>query len=344
MRKGKYIICLLAGLLLTGCAGSEPPVPESDAESAGKIQIGMAWDTFVLERWLRDRAVFFSTAIEMGAEVNSQNANGDQEKQIDQIEYLIEKKVDVLVIIAIDTNSDELRDRIEKAHREGIKVIAYDRMIQEADVDLYISFDSEKVGELMAEAAVAGLDENGRIAAIMGSPTDVNVEQVEAGITRVLEESGHELVYKNYASGWRSEYGYEYTEECLKEVGDIDALICGNDSLASDAFRALSERKKANHVKLIGQDADIDACQRIVDGKQYMTVYKDIQALAKQAAQYAVALGSGREINTQKVVSDGKYEVTAYLLNPVAVMAENLDEEIIDSRFHFEEEVYLHSK
>lgn len=344
MRRGKHIVCLLVSLLLTGCAGKETSVPESGAEGEKKVQIGMVWDTFVLERWLRDRDVFSSTAIEMGAEVNSQNANGDQEKQIDQIEYLIEKKVDVLVIIAIDTNSDELRSSIEKAHREGIKVIAYDRLIQEADVDLYISFDSEKVGELMAEAALEGLDENGRIAAIMGSPTDVNVEQVEAGITRVLEESGHQLVYKNYAPGWRGEYGYEYTEECLKEVGDIDVLICGNDSLASDAFRVLSERKMADHVKLIGQDADIDACQRIVDGQQYMTVYKDIQTLAKQAAQYAVALGSGREINTQKVISDGKCEVTAYLLNPVAVTAENLDEEIIESQFHFGDEVYLHSK
>lgn len=328
--------------LLAGCAQKDQEAYSQEPQKERKVQIGMAFDTFVLERWLRDRDIFLSTAGEMGAEVNVQNANGDQETQISQIEYLIEKQVDVLVIIAIDTGSKQLRDSIEKAHRAGVKVISYDRLIQEADVDLYISFDSERVGALMAQAAVEGLEEGGKIAAIMGSPTDVNVSWMEMGIEAVLEESGHQLVYKTYAPGWRNEYGYEYAEECLDETGDIDVLICGNDALASEAFRALSERKAADHVKLIGQDADIDACQRIVEGQQYMTVYKDLQTLAKQAAQYAVALGSQKELNTRQTVWDGKYEVPAYCLDPVAVTADNLDREIIDSQFHFRDEVYLH--
>lgn len=329
-------------ILMSGCKGNTSVEnPQRLSETDG-VQVGLSWDTFVLERWLRDRDVFVSTASDMGAEVNVQNANGDQEKQVSQIEYLIEKGVDVIVIVAVDTGSEELRKEIDKAHDSGIKIIAYDRLITEANVDLYISFDNKSVGNLMAQAAVDSVKPGGKIAAIMGSPTDSNVKSVEEGIAKVLEENDQTLVYKEYAPGWRAECGYEYTEECLDELGSIDALICGNDGLATSAFKALSERKIADDVSIIGQDADIDACQRIVEGQQYMTVYKDLQTLAKQAAQYAVAFGSKKVINPQDTVWDGKYMVPAYCLKPVAVTIENLEKEIIESQFHFRDEVYLH--
>lgn len=345
MKNLKKAACLsIIMMLLVGCRQKAETEYQQEKSTAKTTQIGVAWDTFVLERWLRDRDVFVSTATGMGAEVNVQNANGDQEKQIDQIEYLIEKKVDVIVIIAIDTDSDKLRERIKKAKDAGIKIIAYDRFIQGADVDLYISFDNERVGELMAESALDKMEAGSKIAGILGSPTDFNVKEVEAGIDKVLKKSNQELIYKNYATAWRGEYGYEFAEECLDEFGEVDVFICGNDALASEAFKALAERKLVGKVRLIGQDADIDACQRIVGGQQYMTVYKDIQALAKQAAQYAVALGSGKEINTGETVLDGGYEIPVYLLEPIAVTEENIEKEIIDSQFHLRDEVYLHTK
>lgn len=148
-----FVVCLL---LLTGCGKLQETEQEEEKQDATPAQIGLVFDSFVIERWQKDRDVFVSTAKEYGAEVNVQNANGDIDTQISQIRYLIKKKVDVLVVVCID--SDGLADVIAEAEDAGIRVIAYDRMIKNANVDLYISFDNEKVGTLMGQALVqAGL-------------------------------------------------------------------------------------------------------------------------------------------------------------------------------------------
>lgn len=330
-------VCLLAG-----CSSAEHPSPTEQQESSDKIQIGMSFDTFVLERWLRDRDVFVATATELGAEVNVQNANGDAREQSSQIEYLIEKDVDVLVIVAVDGEDAALKAAIKKAKDRGIKVIAYDRSLQGSNADLHVSFDNTEVGRLMAQAVLSQIPENGKIAVLMGSPQDHNVTMVEQGIHEVLDKSDAVLVYQNYADNWKAEYTYAQMTECLEKNGAVDAVICGNDGLAAMAFKALSERRMVNDVCIVGQDADIDACQRIVEGTQYMTVYKPIDLLARQTAQYAVTLAKGGTLDDiSETFYDGLYDVPFLKLDPIMVTKENIDSEIIDSRFHLRSEVYL---
>ncbi|MBO7362332.1 MAG: substrate-binding domain-containing protein, partial [Lachnospiraceae bacterium] len=127
----------------------------------------MSFDSFVIERWQRDRDVFVSTAKELGATVNVQNANGDIEKQKEQIEYFINKGVDVIVIVYID--SESLREQVEKARNAGIKIIAYDRLITDSKVDLYITFDNYMVGQLMAEAVLRNGLQGGKVLMLGGS-------------------------------------------------------------------------------------------------------------------------------------------------------------------------------
>lgn len=126
--------------------------PEKSGRGRGndKIQIGMSFDSFVIERWQRDRDIFVSTAKELGAEVNVQNANGDLEQQKKQINYFIDKGMDVIVVICIDSKG--LTEEVQRAKDAGIKIIAYDRLLQNTDIDLYISFDNERVGTMMGEA------------------------------------------------------------------------------------------------------------------------------------------------------------------------------------------------
>ena len=334
-------LLLLTPLCLTGCSLGKPEAETEILQEEKPIQIGMSFDTFVLERWLRDRDVFISSATELGAEVNVQNANSDADEQISQINYLINKDVDVLVVIAIDGTSDELKASLAKAKNKGIKIIAYDRIIQDADVDLYISFDNEKVGTLMAEAVLSKIPEDGKIAALLGSPSDYNVTMVETGIQNVLKEHDAELVYKNYSDNWKAEYAYEQMNECLDQEGPVDGVICGNDGLAAAAFKSLSEHRLLDNVVLVGQDADIDACQRIVEGTQYMTVYKSIDQLARCAAECAVKIAKEEDLNLTETFDDGSHQVPYLKLTPIAVTAENMDEEIISSRFHLANEVYL---
>ena len=144
---GRALATVLMGMMLAGCGAAASSGNADGTVEADKIEIGMCFDSFVIERWQRDRDVFVSSAKELGAEVNVQNANGDVEQQKKQIDYFIKKNVDVIAIICIDPEA--LVDSIKKAHDAGIKVIAYDRPIPGAGVDLYVSFDNENVGELM---------------------------------------------------------------------------------------------------------------------------------------------------------------------------------------------------
>ena len=186
MKKGLvWILCLM--LVLTGCGSVDNTNDTVDTEEEKKIQIGMSFDSFVIERWQRDRDVFVSTTKELGAEVNVQNANGDLEEQKKQIDYFIQKKMDVIVIICID--SDGLKESVEKAKEAGIEVIAYDRLITDADVDLYITFDNTMVGAMMAEALIDNGLIGGSVLMLGGSPTDSNVAMVEDGFQKVMKRN-----------------------------------------------------------------------------------------------------------------------------------------------------------
>jgi len=330
------LICLLLGI--AACNDKKEQTKETNA-GEDKIQIGFSFDSFVIERWQRDRDVFVFTAEELGAEVNVQNANGDAKKQISQLEYFIEKKMDVIVVVAVDWAA--CSEVIKKAKDAGIIVIAYDRLLKDSNVDLYISFDNEEVGRLMAKALVENIPEGGNIITIFGPTTDNNVQQIEQGFEDVIKDSNLNVIYSVYAVNWMAEEAYYAVNEGLKVTKDIHGVLCGNDNLATEAVRALSENRMAGKVVVTGQDADLAACQRIVEGTQTMTVYKPVDKLAKAAAEYAVKLAKGEKISVESTISDGTYDVPFVKLEPIAVTKENIDEIIIEGGFQKKEEVYL---
>ncbi len=334
----------LTACLFAGCGDKSSGSNLDSKKEQEKIQIGMSFDSFVIERWQRDRDVFASAAKELGAEVNVQNANGDVEQQKKQIDYFIKKGMDVIVIISIDP--DELVDSVRKAKEAGVKVIAYDRPIPKADVDLYISFDNEKVGELMGEAIVKYGPTVDRVVMINGSPKDQNVPMVKGGFQKVMRRRGIKVVDDYYCEGWKAELAGEYVYSHPVEIDQADAIMCGNDDLASRVVFALSEKRLAGKKLVVGQDADLEACQRIVEGTQLMTVYKPIEKLARGAAEAAVALAKGEDLKTEELSEyDGGGVTVPYLtIEPVGVTKENMDEVIINSGFHLKEDVYLNVK
>lgn len=325
--------------VLAGCGSQEEKQEEPrQEEEEDRIRIGLSFDTFVLERWQRDRDAFVARASELGAEVNVQNANGDVEEQIAQIEYLIEKDVDVIAVIAVDSRG--LSDVVAKAKREGIRVIAYDRLIMDAGVDLYISFDNERIGQMMAECIAANTPAGGKVFMMCGSPEDHNVSLVEKGFYSVMDKTDLEIVGTAYADNWLGEMGYAAVSGFLDEGGELDAVMCGNDDIASQVIRALSERRLAGEVCVVGQDADLSGCQRIVEGTQTMTVYKSIETLAMRAAESAVALAEEGSVKTAGTYFDGTCEVPYIGLEPIAVTESNM-QVIIDDGYHLEEDIYL---
>ena len=344
-KKMVSLVLLVALICVSLCGCNKQTLTKSNQkkDNSDKIQIGMCFDSFVIERWQRDRDVFVSMAKELGAEVNVQNANGDANEQKNQIEYFIKKGMDVIVIVCID--SDVICDSVKKAKDAGIKIIAYDRLIAGANVDLYISFDNELVGSMMGQALVSSGLSDGKVIMICGSPNDSNVPMVEKGFREVMERSGNEIIDVVYAEGWRAECASEYVYNNLDKIKEADAIMCGNDDLASRLVHALSEKRLAGKKLVVGQDADLEACQRIVEGTQLMTVYKPIEKLAQAAAEYAVALAKNESISEMEgqlnTIDDGKYMVLYIKISPVSVTEKNMNEVIIKSGFHLKEDVYL---
>lgn len=333
------ISLILLAVSISSCAGNQVKPDEVTKVDNGKIQIGMSFDSFVIERWQRDRDVFVATARELGADVNVQSANGEIEEQISQIQYFINKGVDAIVVVAID--AEALKDVVAKAKKEGIPVMCYDRLIKDSDVDLYISFDNEKVGNLMGQAIYDKLGKNRKVIKIQGPESDNNVVQVAEGFDYQSRKNAAKIIGECHCEGWRSEIAYDYVNENEDLVRKADAIMCGNDALAGVVIRALSEMRLAGKVVVVGQDADLDACQRIVEGTQEMTVYKPVENLAKKAAEYAVSLAKGEEIKTATRYNDGTYDVPFIKLEPIAVNKDNMEETIIDGGYHLKEDVYI---
>lgn len=310
-------------------------------EDDGKITIGFCADNLVIERWQRDQEIFQAKAKEKNVEVIVYNANEDNETQNKQIRLLIEKKVDVMVVIPYD--KDGISESIEEAKKAGIKVIAYDRLINNADIDAYISFDNVKVGELQAKALIEKVPK-GNYILINGSPDDNNSSMFRQGYMSVLEplikKGDINIIEDIWADNWREEPAYDVVSSSISKKIQIDAIIGANDRLAEAAIQALSEKGLAGKVLVVGHDADISACQRIVEGTQYVTIYKPIRLLAESAVQLAIQLANNGETQTKEFINNGLNDIPYIKLDVLLVTKDNLEETVIADGFHQREDIY----
>ena len=339
MRK-KYFVALILvmALLLTACRTEPNKSGDNNPTKANGITIGMSFDSFVIERWIRDRDVFVSTANGLGAEVNVQSANGDVATQISQIKYFIKSRVDAIVIVTID--SDALTPAIEEAENAGIPVVCYDRIVRNAGCSLYISFDNEAVGKAMGTSICGKVSDGANIVKVMGPKTDYNVDQVMAGFDKACKDHKLKVLAECNCDEWKPEIAYEFINNNFDTIKEAEAIMCGNDALAGEVIHALAERGLSRKIFTVGQDADLEACQRIVEGTQLMTVYKPVEKLAVLAAECTVKLIRHQPLENVSKFNDGKHEIPYIAIEPVSVYKENIDDIIINSGFHQYEEVY----
>jgi D-xylose transport system substrate-binding protein len=307
-----------------------------------KIMVGFTMDTLVEERWLRDRELFREAVRSLGADVEILAANGDDVLQIAHAESLISQGVDVLVVVP--HNAEATATIVKKAHMAGIKVMAYDRLVKNADIDMYVSFDNEKVGELQAEA-ITQLVPKGRYVYIGGAITDNNAHLFKKGVFNVLQpfidKGDITVVFDQWTKDWTPANAKENMVAALKANNNqIDAVICANDATAGGVIEALAEQGLAGKIPVSGQDAELAGAQRIMEGTQTMTVYKPLKALTQTAAEIAVQMAKGETVAINRKVNNGKIEVPSVLLTPIAVDRLNMDETVIADGFHSREDVY----
>jgi len=354
MKKCKGFLSMLSVLLLilvmAACgqdagnnASTNSKSDETKTEASNdKLKIGLSVSDLTLERWQHDRDFFVEKAEELGAEVLVQSANGDEAKQLSQIQNMLSQDIDALVIIAI--NSDALSTVVDQAKQEGIPVLAYDRLINGTDIDAYVSFDNVRVGEMQAEYLVEKVP-TGKYFLMGGSPTDNNAKMFREGqmnIIQPLVDKGEiEIVGDQWAKNWDANEALKIMENALTaNNNDIDAVVASNDSTAGGAIQALEAQGLAGKVVISGQDADLAAVQRIAEGTQTMTVYKPIKAIATKSAEVAVQLAKGEKVISDSTVNNGKMDVPFIKLDPIKVGKENIIDTVIKDGFHSFDDVY----
>ncbi|HTY39861.1 MAG TPA: substrate-binding domain-containing protein [Candidatus Paceibacterota bacterium] len=343
MSKVLLIIGLAILLVIGGVVAIRymTPAPTAPAKTPNTILIGFALGTLREDRWRTDLDLFTKKVESLGASVSSLSNDYDVPTQISQIDNLVNQGAKVIVVVPAD--SDKIAPAIEKAHEAGVKIIAYDRLINNATVDLYTSFDNVKVGVLEA-SGVTSVVSKGKFAYIGGSPADNNAFLLKQGSMSVLDpkiKSGDiKLVVDEFTPDWKPETAYQNLKKYLDTGGALDAVVAANDGTAFGVIQALTEKGLAGKVPVSGQDAELSACQRIVAGTQTLTIYKPIKALAEKTAELAVAMAKGQAPETTGVINNGKMDVPSYLLEPIPVTKANMMETIVKDGFHTAQEVY----
>ena len=290
-------------------------------------RIGFSIDDLRLERWTRDRDYFIGAAEKLGARVYVQSADASEQRQIAQIENLISRGVDVLVIVPY--NATVLNNAIREAKKAKIKVLSYDRLILNADIDAYISFDNKAVGELQAQAIVA-IKPKGNYYLLGGAPTDNNAKILREGQMKVLQplidKGDIKVVGRQWVKDWSASEAMSIVENALTANGNkIDAVVASNDATAGGAIQALAAQKLAGKVPVSGQDADLAAVRRVIAGTQAMTVYKPLKTIAASAATLAVQLVRNERPAYNAQLDNGYKQVSTVLLKPVLLTRSNVD-------------------
>jgi D-xylose transport system substrate-binding protein len=301
------------------------------------------------ERWQKDRDSMIAQAKALGVSVDVQGANNDKDKQISQAESMIAKGVNVLLIAPYDATS--MAGVISDAHKAGIKVISYDRLMTKSNADYYVSFDNEKVGQFEAQSIVDAMKDKlgkGKVlkfAYIGGSPTDNNATLLKKGSFEVLQpliDKGQiEIVVDKPTADWTPDIAYQNLKAYLDSSnGAVDAVVCANDGTAFGAIKALQEHNLAGKVPVSGQDAELAALQRIVAGTQTATVYKPIPREDAAALDMAIKLANNQKIDANAKVNDGQIDVPSVLLEPTLVTKDNLASTVIKDNYHTSAEIY----
>lgn len=295
--------------------------------AAAQTVVGVSWSNFQEERWKTDEAAIKAQLEKLGAKYISADAGGSPEKQLGDIEGLMSKGAKALIVLAMD--KDAILPAVNKALKQKVPVVAYDRLIETPGV-FYITFDNTEVGRMQARA-VYKIQPKGNYVMIKGSPTDPNANFLRAGqqevIADAVKKGDIKIVGDEFTEGWKPEVAQKNMEQILTKAGNkVDAVVASNDGTAGGAVAALTA-KGIRGIPVSGQDADFAALNRIALGTQTVSVWKDSRELGREAASAAVALAAGKPAEKAADWSGGekKVAISSRFLTPVPITRDNLD-------------------
>jgi D-xylose transport system substrate-binding protein len=305
------------------------------AQDGDKPKIGFSIEAMKGERWQTDLDSFEARAKQLGADVISADADGDDDRQFQQVKGMIKAGIKVLVLLPHDTA--KASRIVDAAQSANVKVISYDRLVLNSNLDLYLSFDRKEIGWLQADYLVKHAPK-GNYVLIAGSPNDEGAKALHDEQTKVLQpyvdRGDIKVVADAYTKDWLPSEAYLSMLRAIDSShGSIAAVLASNDGLAGGAIQALREHNLAGRVLVSGQDADLMAVICIAQGTQSMTVYKPVANQAAVAAEEAVRLAKGQGTRANRVVNNGKMDVPAILLKPIVVTRDNIKTTVVKDGF-----------
>jgi D-xylose transport system substrate-binding protein len=274
-------------------------------------------------------------------EVIYANANQDPAKQQQQAEAAITKGAKVIVISAVDVAS--AASIVERAKQSDVAVVAYGRLIPDADIDYYVSIDPFKVGQQQAQVQMDAIKKDGKsnpkVVMINGAPTDSNSKPYKDGAAQVLKKEGGDIVKSFDTPDWSPDKAQQEMEQTITSLGNdgFDAVYVANDGMAGGAIAALKGAQIDPSSRYVtGQDAELAGVQRILAGDQLMTVYQPIIDIAETAAELAVPIAQGKEPPADLAkdkVDNGAKQVPSVLLDTIAIRPNNIESTLVKEGF-----------
>jgi D-xylose transport system substrate-binding protein len=339
------VAALVAAMSLAACGDDDEPAGGGggggDGGGGGSIALLLP-ESKTARYESQDRPNFERKVQELcpDCEILYSNADQDAAKQQQQAEAAITKGAEVMVLDPVDAASAGAI--VNRAKQSQIPVVSYDRLVTDADIDYYISFDNEKVGQLQGESLVSKLEEDGEqgdIVMINGAPTDNNAKLFKQGAHSVIDESPFKVAKEYDTPDWSPDKAQQEMEQAITAVGKdgFVGVYAANDGTAGGAIAAMKSAGVDPSTRpTTGQDAELAAIQRILIDEQFMTVYKAIKPEAEAAAELAVALVNGEEppeglVNGE--VDNGMKQVPSVLLEPIAVTKDKINDTIVKDEF-----------
>ena len=344
------VAVLAVGLVAAGCGSSSNRNSSSNsgggsstANNKGGTIALLLPETKTTRYETQDKPLFEAKvkALCPNCKILYQNANQDPAQQQQQAEAALTQGAKVLVLDAVDAASAGAI--VQKAKAQNVPVISYDRLVTNAPVSYYISFDNVRVGQLQGQALASKLKQDGKatgpIVMINGAPTDNNAKLFKQGATGALNSAGVKVLKSYDTPDWSPDKAQNEMQQAITAVGDngFNGVYAANDGTAGGAIAAMkSAGVNATTRPTTGQDAELAGIQRILAGTQYMTVYKAIKPEAEGAATMAVDLVNGRKPAASTVkdkVDNGQLKVPSVLLKPVAVTKDNINDTVVKDGF-----------
>lgn len=328
---------LLGLLLQIGCTKS---IGNGNPSEGRKIKLGFILATMNEERYTKDKAYFTDFAKAQGADVEFASCDGKVDLQTAKVETLLSKNVDALVIQPV--NGEAASSVVALAKKDNVPVIAYDRMIKNADIDAYVTQNSFQVGVLQAEAAVKATQGRGNYIVLMGEAGHSVADEITRGVFSVLDKYPQiKVVVKQNHPNWSSALALATVENALtKNKNNIQAVLANNDGMALGAVQALDEQKLSGKVFVAGADADLTAIKDVLKNKQSMTVLKGIKPLAEEAVKVALRIAKKEPLKFDDKKNNGMKDVPVINTPVFSVTKENVQSQVVDTGFHTQEAVF----